>query len=75
MVLIGPGAILGFSLSRELASPAASGSGQAVAGGLPVASRPALTPDEQAYLQALWPIHTEVEVAAERSGLGLKAHP
>jgi hypothetical protein len=69
LVLLGLGGILGFSLSREVAGPADGGRG--AAGGPPrIAQRPALSADEQAYVEALWPIHTEVEVAAERVGLG-----
>jgi hypothetical protein len=66
-VLIGLGAIIGFSVNRELATPATSTSAAAQAR---LASRPALTSDEQSYLAALWPIHGEIEVAAERIALG-----
>jgi hypothetical protein len=67
VVLIGLGMLVGFSISREAASPTAAQSG---AQPLRVASRPALSPDEQAYVEALWPIHTQLEVAAERVALG-----
>ena len=67
VVLIGLGAIIGFSVSRELASPATS---SGAAAQVRLASRPALTADEQAYVAALWPIHGELEVAAERIALG-----
>ena len=66
VVLIGLGGVIGFSLSRELANPA----GRVPDGGPRIAQRPALTVDEQAYVDALWPIHTDVEVAAERVALG-----
>jgi hypothetical protein len=67
VVLVGLGTIIGFSISRETARPTAAPSG---AQPLRVASRPALKPDEQAYVEALWPIHTQLEVAAERVALG-----
>jgi hypothetical protein len=67
VVLVGLGTIIGFSISRETASPSAAQSG---AQPLRVAARPALSPDEQAYVEALWPIHTQLEVAAERVALG-----
>jgi hypothetical protein len=69
LVLLGLGGILGFSLSREVVNPADAGR-EAAAGPLRVAQRPALSADEEAYVEALWPIHTELEVAAERVGLG-----
>src|SRR5229473_6888608 len=67
VVLVGLGTIIGFSISRETASPTVA---QSAAQPLRVASRPALSPDEQAYVEALWPIHTQLEVAAERVALG-----
>jgi len=67
VVLVGLGTIIGFSISRETASPTVV---QNAAQPLRVASRPALSPDEQAYVEALWPIHTQLEVAAERVALG-----
>jgi hypothetical protein len=67
VVLVALGAIVGFSISRELAQPADSTPNGAP---LRLAQRPALTADEQAYVDALWPIHTDVEVAAERVALG-----
>ena len=69
VVLLGLGGIMGFSLSREIASPVDAGRG-AASGPPRIAARPALSADEQAYVEALWPIHTDVEVAAERVGLG-----
>jgi len=69
VVLLGLGGIMGFSLSREVSSPADAGRG-AASGPPRIAARPALSADEQAYVEALWPIHTDVEVAAERVGLG-----
>lgn len=36
-----------------------------------VAQRPAFSAEEQAYVDGLWPIHTDVEVAAERVALGV----
>src|SRR5713226_9376248 len=67
VVLVGLGTIIGFSISRETANPATA---QSAAQPLRVASRPALSRDEQAYVEALWPIHTQLEVAAERVALG-----
>jgi hypothetical protein len=67
LVLIGLGAILGFSIHQEVAGPTASS--QPGAPPRP-AQRPALTADEQTYVELLWPIHTAVEVAAERVALG-----
>lgn len=66
IVLISLGVIVGFSLSRELDGTLAGTASST----LRVPSRPALTSEEQAYLEALWPIHTNVEVAAERVALG-----
>jgi len=67
VVLVGFGATIGFSVSREVSGQAASTN---AAQPLRVASRPALSAEEQAYVQALWPIHTELEVAAEKVALG-----
>jgi hypothetical protein len=67
VVLVGLGTIVGFSISRETVSPAGAPTG---AQPPRLANRPALSPDEQAYVEALWPIHTQLEVAAERVALG-----
>jgi hypothetical protein len=67
VVLVALGAIIGFSISREIAQPTASAPGGAP---VRVGQHPSLSPDEQAYVDALWPIHTDVEVAAERVALG-----
>jgi hypothetical protein len=67
LVLVTLGAIIGFSISREVAAPVDLTGGATAPR---IAQRPALNPDEQAYVEALWPIHTEVEVAAERVALG-----
>jgi hypothetical protein len=69
VVVLGLGVIIGLSVSRELANPTASTRGNAAAPAR-VAQRPALADNELAYVEALWPIHTEVEVAAERVALG-----
>jgi hypothetical protein len=66
VVLVGLGAIIGFSVSRETTSSTATSGAQPPR----VASRPGLSPDEQAYVEELWPIHTQLEVAAERVALG-----
>lgn len=65
-VLLALGGIVGFSLSRELNSASATAAAPAPR----LSQRPALSSDEQAYVGALWPIHTDVEVAAERMALG-----
>ena len=67
VVLVALGATIGFSISREIAQPTDSMPGAAP---LHIGQRPTLSPDEQAYVDALWPIHTDVEVAAERVALG-----
>jgi hypothetical protein len=67
-VLLALGGLVGFSLSRELGSGA--GAAGSSAAPLRVAQRPALSAEEQSYVEALWPIHTDVEVAAERVALG-----
>jgi hypothetical protein len=67
VVLVGLGSIIGFSISREIASPATA---PTAAQPLRVANRPALSPDEQVYVAAVWPIHTQIEIAAERVALG-----
>jgi hypothetical protein len=69
VVLLALGGILGFSISREVASPSAA-TNQGAAGPPRVAQRPALSAEEQAYVESLWPIHTQVEVAVERVALG-----
>jgi hypothetical protein len=67
VVLLGLGGIIGFSVSQELGAQAGSNTGGQP---LRIAQRPALTGAEQAYVEALWPIHTQLEVAAERVALG-----
>jgi hypothetical protein len=67
-VLLALGAAIGGSVSRELA--AAGGPAPAASSAPPAPRRPTRSPDEQAYLEQLWPIHTDVEVAAERVALG-----
>jgi hypothetical protein len=69
VVLVGLGGVIGFSVSRELAGVSET-AGSSAADGSRNPPRPAFTADEQAYVDALWPIHTEVEVAAERVALG-----
>jgi hypothetical protein len=58
--------VVGFALSREAATTSRTGGPQPV---LP-APRPALSPEEQTYIEALWPIHTQVERNVVRVGLG-----
>jgi hypothetical protein len=59
-VVLSLGVILGVALSREIASPAAP----AVERPALATPRPALTPAEEAYAQALWPIHNQVKSSA-----------
>jgi hypothetical protein len=63
LVLVGT---VGFAASRESARVA---SPVRVQPALPT-PRPALSPDEQSYIEALWPIHTDVERNAVRVALG-----
>ena len=58
--------VIGFALSREAATTTPAGGPRPV---LP-APRPALSPAEQAYIEALWPIHTQVERNVVRVALG-----
>jgi hypothetical protein len=58
------GGFVGFAVSREIA-PAAVANRPA----LPT-PRPALARNEQTYIEALWPIHAEVERTAVRVALG-----
>jgi len=64
LVLLGVG---GFALTRELALP-----GRAATSPSPAAkpTRPAFSAAEEAYIQALWPIHGQVERSAARMALG-----
>jgi len=67
--------VTGFALQRELASkpPSAAASFTAGLGGVPNAVP--LTAEEEAYAAALWPIHSEVKLAAVRmifAGLNYK---
>jgi hypothetical protein len=58
--------VIGFALQRELATkpPSAAASFTAGLGSLPNAVP--LTPEEEAYAAALWPVHSEVKLAAVR---------
>lgn len=60
-------AILGFAISQETTSNAAVA--PAARSALPT-PRPALKPEEQAYVDALWPVHSQVERTALRVALG-----
>lgn len=59
--------LVGFAVSREAARPAQDSSASRLA--LPT-PRPARATGEQTYVEALWPIHTNVEHAAVRVALG-----
>ena len=73
------GALAAFALQREMrAKPEAPSAAATFTGGLamggPQAAK-ALTPEEEAYAVALWPIHSEVKLAAVRmifAGLNYK---
>jgi hypothetical protein len=60
------GATVGYAISREsTAAPAAATARPA----LPT-PRPALSPTEQRYIEAVWPIHTQIEAVSTRVALG-----
>ena len=59
------GVLVGVAIARESAPVAAPANRPA----LPT-PRPPLAPGEQRYIEALWPIHTDVERAAVRVALG-----
>jgi len=72
-------AVVGYALQRELRTTpeTPSAAPAAFAGGLAMAAGPlgALSPEEEAYAAALWPIHSEVKLAAMRmtfAGLNYK---
>ena len=60
------GVTVGVAISRETAAPPSAASPRPA---LPT-PRPALSPAEQAYVEAVWPIHTEVEASSTRVALG-----
>jgi hypothetical protein len=60
------GGVVGFAVSRETSAPAAPALSRPA---LPT-PRPALSPDEQSYVETLWPVHTSVERSALRVALG-----
>jgi hypothetical protein len=62
LVVVGLIGILAFAAGRETAATSAQASARRA---LPT-PRPALTSAEQAYLQALWPIHADVERSTMR---------
>jgi len=63
-ILVG---ILAFAVVRETTAPVAK---PAPAQSERLPARPPLTRAEEAYIQALWPIHSEVERSAVRMSLG-----
>jgi hypothetical protein len=65
-VLVALGMVFAFALGREVSKPTS----QAVARPVVATPRPALTSAEEAYSQALWPIHNEVKAGALRMTLG-----
>jgi hypothetical protein len=69
VVAITLAAISGFALQRELAksSPPSPSAAAAFTGGLSMhEAQAALTPEQEAFAAALWPIHSEVKLAAVR---------
>ena len=62
-------AILAFAANREAIITGRAPS-PALSRPEPVLQRPAFARDEEAYIQALWPIHGEVERSAVRMSLG-----
>jgi hypothetical protein len=67
LVLVG---VVVFALTREMGRP---GRAAGLAGSAPAAAKPpkpAFTAAEEAYIQALWPIHGQVERSAARMTLG-----
>jgi hypothetical protein len=67
--------VVGFALQRELASKAPSAAPSFTAGLGVVSSAVPLSVEEEAFAAALWPIHSEVKLAAVRmifAGLNYK---
>ena len=62
-------AIVAFGVTRE-ATTTERASSSAVSPAVATAPKPALTRAEEAYIQALWPIHGEIERTAARVSLG-----
>jgi hypothetical protein len=66
LVVAALGATVGYAISRESAvAPSAATARPA----LPT-PRPPLSPAEQSYIEAVWPIHTQVESISTRVALG-----
>jgi hypothetical protein len=61
--------ILAFAVSREATTTARMAPPE-LARPAPAPQRPAFTRAEEAYIQALWPVHGEVERSAVRMSLG-----
>jgi hypothetical protein len=66
LIALGLVSILAFATSREMSRPAAP----SIVPPLARPSRPALSPAEEAYMQTLWPIHSDVERSLMRISLG-----
>jgi hypothetical protein len=67
--------VIGFALQRELASKPSSAAASFTAGLGGVSNAVPLTAEEEAYAATLWPIHSEVKLAAVRmifAGLNYK---
>ncbi len=68
VVLLG---VVLLAITREMSAPDARPAAAASANRMNVlAPRPAMAPDEQRYVESLWPIHTQVERSAVRLALG-----
>jgi hypothetical protein len=65
-VIAALGGVVGFAVSRETSTPSVTSPARPT---LPT-PRPALSSDEQTYVETLWPIHTSVERSAVRVALG-----
>jgi hypothetical protein len=58
--------LVGYALKREMAPKPAPTAAAHFTGGLGAMSAPALSADEEAFAASLWPIHSEVKLAAVR---------
>jgi hypothetical protein len=63
-------AVVLFAVAREVGGPEAPTAAVSTTRPTLLAPRPALGPDEQRYIETLWPIHNQVERATVRVALG-----
>jgi len=68
LVVVGLVGVLTFATSREVARTATPVTATVMPPARP--TRPALSPVEEAFIQALWPIHGEVQRSLMRTSLG-----